>query len=113
MDVIMPLATACHYRPTSHDLIPIFWVNEATPLGGCLFRSHSQILLAIAVYIGNSPVGEGLPQKSRKPFGQQIQLCQLILDLLFGLLALIDIPIDAYPAFELAFGIPNRIGSRS
>src|ERR1700729_3863483 len=109
--MIMPLASVCHHRPTSHDLIPIFWVDEAAPTGRGLLRGHSQILLAIAVYIGNSPIGEGLPEKSGKPLGQQIQLGQLVLDLLFGPLALIDIPIDAYPAFQLAFGIPDRIGS--
>ena len=68
VDMIVPLASASHYRPTSHDLIPIIRVDEAPPIGRGLFRCHSQIVFAVAVYIGDPPIGKGLPQKAGKPF---------------------------------------------
>src|SRR5580658_479751 len=111
MDMVVPLASACYYRPTSRDLIPIVRMDKAPPVGRGLVRSHSQIVLTVAVYMGDPPVGQGLPQKAREAFFHQVQLGQLVPDLLFGPLALIDIPIDAHPAFELAARIPDRIGA--
>src|ERR1700683_90266 len=112
MDMVVPLASACHYRPTPRDLIPIVRMDKAPPVGRSLLRSHSQIVLAVAVYIGDPPIRKGLPQKAREAFFHQIQSCQLVPDLLFGPLALIDIPIDAHPAFELAARIPDRMRAR-
>src|SRR5260370_6887188 len=109
MDMIVRLASACHYRPTSHDLMPVVRMDEMPPIGRGLFRSHSQIVFAVAVYISDPPIGKGLPQKAREPFFHQVQLRQLVPDLLFGPLALINIPIDVHPPFEPAPRVPHRI----
>src|SRR5260370_7042979 len=101
MDMIVRLASACHYRPTSHDLMPVVRMDEMPPIGRGLFRSHSQIVFAVAVYISDPPIGKGLPQKAREPFFHQVQLRQLVPDLLFGPLPLIDIPIHFHPPFDL------------
>ena len=98
--MIVPLASACHYRPTPRDLIPIVRMDKAPPVSSGLLRSHSQIVLTVAVYIGDPPIRKGFPQKAREAFFHQVQLGQLVPDLLFGPLALIDIPIDAHPAIS-------------
>jgi hypothetical protein len=62
MHMIVPLASARHDFKASHDLIPIVRMDETPPVGRGLFRRHSQVVLAKAVYICDPSVTKGFQE---------------------------------------------------